>query len=92
MAKTDWIVRRRGFEEVCAGRQDALDRWGQLDARGIEAELIEVTGWGRERQVSLVDTQRFVGASADRTRLSHPQSRQREGDIKNQHVGIDSER
>jgi Iap family predicted aminopeptidase len=48
MARTVWIVRWRGFEEQCAGRQDAMDRWSQLDARGIEAELVEVTAEGDE--------------------------------------------
>jgi hypothetical protein len=92
MTKTIWIVRCRGFEEECAGRQDALDRWGQLDARGIQAELIEVTGWGRERQVSLVDTRRFVSSSGDRTRVPHQESGQHKGDIENQRVGSGSKR
>ena len=71
MDKTVWIVRWRGFEEECAGRQDALDRWGQLDARGIQAEVFRSTGWGRERRVTLVDTRRFAGSPVDRTRASH---------------------
>ena len=46
MPMTVWIVRWGGFDEECAGRQDAMDRWGQLDARGIEAEVVRVTGEG----------------------------------------------
>jgi hypothetical protein len=55
MTKTVWIVRWRGFEEERAGRQDAMDRWGQLDARGIEAELLEVAEDGQEQPITLTD-------------------------------------
>ena len=56
MLKTVWIVRWRGFEEECAGRCDALDRWSQLDARGIGAQVFEVRGSGPERCMNLIDT------------------------------------
>ena len=92
MPKTVWIVRWRGFEEECAGRQDALDRWGQLDARGIQAELLEVTGWGRERRMTLVDTRRFAGSSVDRARVSQQESRQPEGAVEIQSMTIGGER
>ena len=78
MPRTVWIVRWRGFEEECADRQDALDRWGQLDARGIQAEVLEVAGWGRERRVTLVDTRRFAGSSGE-IRASHREPRQPKG-------------
>jgi hypothetical protein len=60
MTKSVWIVRWRGFEEERAGRQDALDRWGQLDARGVEAEVLELTAGSSERPVGLVGTPRFA--------------------------------
>ena len=60
MTKSGWIVRWRGIEEERAGRQDALDRWGQLDARGVEAEVVEIAAGGRERPVDLVSTPRFA--------------------------------
>ena len=81
MPKTVWIVRWRGFEEECAGRSDALDRWGQLDARGILAEVLEVTGRGRERRMSLVDTWRLPGACDDGARASHRERHQHEGGV-----------
>jgi hypothetical protein len=37
--KTIWVVRWRKIEEECSCREDAIDRWDQLDARGIEAEV-----------------------------------------------------
>jgi hypothetical protein len=40
--KAIWIVRWRGLEEECLSAQDALDRWDQLDALGIKAEVFEV--------------------------------------------------
>ena len=44
--KTVWIVRWRGLEEECTSPEDAMDRWDQLEARGIEAEVFEVVdGW-----------------------------------------------
>jgi hypothetical protein len=48
--KTVWIVRWRGVEEECTCPEDAMDRWDQLDARGIEAEVFEVVG-GERRPV-----------------------------------------
>jgi hypothetical protein len=36
-----WIVRWRGMEESYPSRQDAMDRCDQLDAWGIEAELLQ---------------------------------------------------
>jgi hypothetical protein len=39
--KTTWIVRWRGTEESYPNPQDALDRWDQLDAWGIKAELLD---------------------------------------------------
>jgi hypothetical protein len=64
MTKRVWIVRWRGFEEERAGRQDAIDRWVQLDARGIDAEGLEVTAKGRERSASLVDDLRAAAGAA----------------------------
>ncbi len=49
--KTIWIVCWRGLEEECTSPEDAMDRWDQLDARGIEAEVFEVVG-GQRRPVS----------------------------------------
>ena len=40
--RNEWIVRWRGLEERWPSPQDAMDRLDQLDARGIEAEMIEV--------------------------------------------------
>ena len=49
--RTEWIVRWRGLEERLPSPQDAMDRLEQLDARGIEAELVEVAdGVRRERE------------------------------------------
>ena len=53
MTRTVRIVRWRGVEQECAGREDALDRWGQLDAQGINAAVVEVTADGQERPVIL---------------------------------------
>jgi hypothetical protein len=64
MTRRVWIVRWRGFEEERAGRQDAIDRWVQLGARGIDAEVLEVTAEGRERSVSLVDDLRAAAGAA----------------------------
>ena len=49
--KTIWIVRWRGLDEACASPQDAMDRWDQLEARGIEVEVFEVAA-GRWQRVS----------------------------------------
>jgi hypothetical protein len=70
MTKSVWIVRWRAFEEERAGRQDALDRWGQLDARGVEAEVLELAAGGGERPAGLVGTPRFAAPhEADRAAL-----------------------
>ena len=47
--RTVWNVRWRGVEEEYAYWPDAFDRWDQLDARGIEAEVYEVMGGKRRR-------------------------------------------
>jgi len=47
--RTIWSVRWRGSEEEYRSRADALDRWDQLDAWGIEAELYEVAPGLRRR-------------------------------------------
>ena len=57
--KAIWIVRWRGLEEQCPSPQDVMDRWDQLDARGIEAELLEVVAGQRRRWV-------MAAAGADR--------------------------
>jgi hypothetical protein len=72
MARAVWIVRWRGVEQKCAGLQDVLNRWAQLDARGITAEVLEVTGSSSERRVSLVDTQQFTSTSDCAARASLP--------------------
>ena len=77
MLKTVWIVRWRGFEEECAGRCDALDRWSQLDARGIGAQVFEVRGLGPERCMNLIDTQQFTDASDHGARPSRWRARLR---------------
>jgi hypothetical protein len=47
--RTTWIVCWRGIEEECSCPQDAIDRWHQLDDRGIEAEVFEVFAGERRR-------------------------------------------
>lgn len=47
--QTLWSVRWRGLEEEYRSRVDALDRWDQLDAWGIEAELYEVVAGHRRK-------------------------------------------
>ena len=49
--KSIWIVRWRGLDERCSCHEEAMDRWDQLDARGIEAEVYEVMGGQRRRVV-----------------------------------------
>jgi hypothetical protein len=49
--KTIWIVSWRGLEEECCSSDEAMDRWDQLDARGIEAELFEIVAGERRRLV-----------------------------------------
>ena len=46
--KAVWMVRWRGFEEDFSNPQDAMDRWDQLDALGIEAEVFEVRAGERK--------------------------------------------
>ena len=41
--RTVWNVRWRGVEEEYAYWPDAFERWDQLDALGIEAEVFEIT-------------------------------------------------
>ena len=60
MPRMVWVVRWGGFEDECAGRQDAMERWGQLDACSIEAEVVQVTGVGRERPMGLTSTLQFA--------------------------------
>jgi hypothetical protein len=64
MTRRVWIVRWHGFEEERAGRQVAIDRWVQLGARGIVAEVLEVTAEGGERSASLVDDLRAAAGAA----------------------------
>ncbi len=49
--KMTWIVCWRGLDEACSGSAEATDRWDALEARGIEAEIFEVTGSERRRLV-----------------------------------------
>jgi hypothetical protein len=49
--KAVWIVSWRGLDEECSCFEEAMDRWDQLDARGIEAELFEVVAGTRRRLV-----------------------------------------
>ena len=44
-----WIVSWRGLEEECSSATEALDRWDQLEARGIEAEMFVVVAGNRQR-------------------------------------------
>jgi hypothetical protein len=75
MPMTVWIVRWGGFDEECAGREDAMDRWGQLDARGIEAEVVRVTGEGTERPMGLASTLRFAAMRPNATDAALPEPR-----------------
>ena len=45
--RTSWIVRWHGMDEACSGSAEAIDRWDALDARGIEAQIVEVMGGKR---------------------------------------------
>jgi hypothetical protein len=47
--KAIWIVCWRGLEEECFSVEEALDRWDELDARGIRAEVFEVVAGARKR-------------------------------------------
>jgi hypothetical protein len=44
-----WIVSWRGLEEEWSSAAEAMDRWEQLEARGIEAALFEVVAGHRRR-------------------------------------------
>jgi hypothetical protein len=50
--KAIWIVSWRGLEEECSSVEEALDRWDELDARGIRADVFEVVA-GTRRKVRL---------------------------------------
>jgi hypothetical protein len=39
--KAIWLVRWHGTEDECTSLMDALDRWEQLDAQGIGAEVFQ---------------------------------------------------
>ena len=49
VVRTSWSVRWRGTEEQFQCREDAMDRWEQLDAWGIEAQLYERAGVSSRR-------------------------------------------
>jgi hypothetical protein len=49
MMKMRWIVSWRGLDEEYASAAEALDRWDQLEARGIEAALFEIVTGHRRR-------------------------------------------
>jgi hypothetical protein len=39
------------MDEACSGSAEAIDRWDALDARSIEAQIVEVVGGERRRLV-----------------------------------------
>ena len=82
MTGTVWVVCWRGIVEERAGRQDAMDRWGELDARGIEAEVFEIAAGGRERSVGLMSTLRLMSTPQDQQRASQPERRSVTGEAK----------
>jgi hypothetical protein len=47
--KTIWIVSWRGLDEEFPSAADAIDRMDQLEARGIEAEMVEIVARRRRR-------------------------------------------
>ena len=47
--RTIWIVRWRGLDEKFPSAADAVDRKGQLEARGIEAEMFEIVAGCRQQ-------------------------------------------
>ena len=53
--KAIWIVRWRGLDEQCSCSEEAMGRWDQLDARGIEAEVYEVLD-GKRRRVMWISS------------------------------------
>ena len=70
--KTTWIVRWRGSEEECVSPQLAFDRWDQLDALGIEADLAEVHPDRRRRLVRTGNVLAFGGGGGDAVAESAP--------------------
>ena len=47
--RTIWIVSWRGLDEEFSSAGDAMDRKDQLEARGIEAEMVEIVARRRRR-------------------------------------------
>ena len=47
--RTIWIVSWRGLDEEFSSAADAMDRQDQLEARGIEAEMVEIVARRRRR-------------------------------------------
>jgi hypothetical protein len=47
--KVIWIVCWRGLEERCSSAEEAIDRWDELDARGIRAEVFELVDGARRK-------------------------------------------
>ena len=47
--KTIWVVSWRGLDEEFPSAADAMDRMDQLEARGIEAEMVEIVARRRRR-------------------------------------------
>jgi hypothetical protein len=47
--RTIWIVSWRGLDEEFPSAADAIDRMDQLEARRIEAEMVEIVARRRRR-------------------------------------------
>ena len=47
--RTTWVVSWRGLDEEFPSAADAMDRLDQLEARGIEAEMVEIVARRRRR-------------------------------------------
>jgi hypothetical protein len=47
--RTTWVVSWRGLDEEFPSAADAIDRMDQLEARGIEAEMVEIVARHRRR-------------------------------------------
>jgi hypothetical protein len=47
--RTIWIVSWRGLDKGFPSAADAMDRKDQLEARGIEAEMVEIVARRRRR-------------------------------------------
>ena len=47
--RTVWVVSWRGLDEEFTSAADAIDRMDQLEARGIEAEMVEIVARRRRR-------------------------------------------